>query len=455
MQQPKIHISQHNDEVSEKCEFFKKNKYFSELKTDIDKARARYNLGIPDEFSLTWEAIAGKPDINTLLNNQKSQIVSTYHLDSLSYDLQTLRSNIFELQTKTEGLTASKLLEVEKLWSDVARNSRDILALQGGCDTSVITRIVDLELAVSTLNRNYSNINKETIKQEIISEIQIPDINLDNINNQLSSISQTVSNNSTALTQLSGRVSVLEGKVTALEGNSSDLTDIVNRLNALEAQLATDVVTGIRIGSGISTLNVTDSAGNQTVQIYAIHSKAEPVVITNSVTVNTSNSSVASWDNSLHQIVIGNQGAATLTFTYDEWHATLTVNVTASSQPVVETTYYIGYAPASALLGNEIVGHNEFAVKTNSKTIDISGEHIYKYSGCDLNNGQLASGTYLFFCIPQNKSLQMWFEIANGESEQIYYQAYSNGVMLGDIKYNVYYISPASYGGLSYQFKIN
>lgn len=426
MEQSKIHISTHKDGLHEKpCEFFKVNRYFSELTTDVDKARARYNLGIPDEFSLTWEAIAGKPNIDSLLNDQKSRIVSSYHLDTLAYDLQTIRSNVLELQNITQGLTSAKLLEVEKLWSDVARNSRDILALQGGGDTSLGTRLTAVETSLSSALE------------------------------RIRALENGGSGSTYDDTELSTRIGSLESRVTTLENNQPDMNSILVRLNAIEAQLQTDTITDIRIGTGASTLEVTDSAGNQTVEVYAIHSKIEPVVITNLVTVNTNNASVAYWDTTLHQIVINSAGTATLTFTYDSFTKTLTVNVSSSAQPQTETTYYIGYAPAAALTGGYLVGRSEFAIKNSSGTIDITGDNIYKYSGCDLGNGQLSSNTYLFFCLPQGKSLQHWFEISNSVSTAMSYQTYSNGIMLGDVKYNVYYIKPASYDNLSYQFKIN
>jgi hypothetical protein len=40
------------------------------------------------------------------------------------------------------------------------------------------------------------------------------------------------------------------------------MNSILVRLNAIEAQLQTDTITDIRIGTGASTLEVTDSAGN-------------------------------------------------------------------------------------------------------------------------------------------------------------------------------------------------
>ena len=101
MQQPKIKISQHNAPPDEKCVYFKLNNYFSELQTEIDKARARYNLGIADEYSLTWEAIVGKPDIQSLLDTQKQQIIATYNLGNLSGSLQEIRARILELETRT------------------------------------------------------------------------------------------------------------------------------------------------------------------------------------------------------------------------------------------------------------------------------------------------------------------------------------------------------------------
>ena len=426
MEQSKIHISTHKDGLHEKpCEFFKVNRYFSELTTDVDKARARYNLGIPDEFSLTWEAIAGKPNIDSLLNDQKSRIVSSYHLDTLAYDLQTIRSNVLELQNITQGLTSAKLLEVEKLWSDVARNSRDILALQGGGDTSLGTRLTAVETSLSSALE------------------------------RIRALENGGSGSTYDDTELRTRIGSLESRVTTLENNQPDMNSILVRLNAIEAQLQTDTITDIRIGTGASTLEVTDSAGNQTVEVYAIHSKIEPVVITNLVTVNTNNAAVAYWDTTLHQIVINSAGTATLTFTYDSFIKTLTVNVSSSAQPQIETTYYIGYAPFEAITtANQFVGNSDFAITNITGTIAKTGEELFKYSGVDLLDGRLAADTYLFFCCPSNRTLNTWNEISAGNSQSVQFLRYNAGVVLGNETYKVYYLSPATYNDLSYQFII-
>lgn len=409
MQQPKIKISQHNAPPDEKCVYFKLNNYFSELRTEVDKARARSNLGILSEYANTWENIIGKPDISSLLDTLKQQIVSTYNLGNLAGSLQDIRSRILQLETKTEGIDQNTITDVNKLWSDVARNSRDILALQSGGDTSLITRVASLEEQMANIGGTSATINN------IIT------------------------------------------RLTALENNSgsqTDLTEVWSAIHTLQSAIASDQIESISLSQ--QTLNVDVNAGNQSIIVYAKHSRlTELENVTAQCTCNTSDLRVAYWNNEEDKVVIVGTGRCVLTFSYAGLTTTLSVEVTENGSQTVETTYYISYAPASALINGSIVGSNQFGVKNSSGTIVISGDEINKYSGCDLGNGQLSNGTCLIFCLPQGKSLQSWLEIFNNEPEQVYYQSYSNGIMLGDVKYNVYYITPASYNGLSYKFIIS
>lgn len=56
-------------------QFLQKDKYLSEFKTEVDKARVRENLGIPDEYSYNWGHIRGaienQSDLMAILNTLK------------------------------------------------------------------------------------------------------------------------------------------------------------------------------------------------------------------------------------------------------------------------------------------------------------------------------------------------------------------------------------------------
>lgn len=309
MQQPKIKISQHNAPPDEKCVYFKLNNYFSELKTEIDKARARYNLGIADEYSNTWENIIGKPDIQSLLDTLKQQIVSTYNLGNLAGGLQDIRSRILELETKTQGIDSNTLTDVNKLWSDVARNSRDILALQSGGDTSLVNR-------VSTLEEQMANIG---------------------------GTSTTINNILTRLTALE------QGG-----GSSTDLTEVWSAIHALQSAIASDQIESISLSQ--QTLNVDVNAGNQSIIVYAKHSRlTELENVTAQCTCNTSDLRVAYWNNEEDKVVIVGTGRCVLTFSYAGKTETLSVEVTENgSQPGTNDIFIIGYTTSlNELLSDE------------------------------------------------------------------------------------------------------
>lgn len=349
MQQPKIKISQHNAPPDEKCVYFKLNNYFSELRTEVDKARARSNLGILSEYANTWENIIGKPDISSLLDTLKQQIVSTYNLGNLAGSLQDIRSRILQLETKTEGIDQNTITDVNKLWSDVARNSRDILALQSGGDTSLITRVASLEEQMANIGGTSATINN------IIT------------------------------------------RLTALENNSgsqTDLTEVWSAIHALQSAIASDQIESISLSQ--QTLNVDVNAGNQSIIVYAKHSRlTELENVTAQCTCNTSDLRVAYWNNEEDKVVIVGTGRCVLTFSYAGLTATLSVEVTENgSQPIGNDIFLIGYATSL----NEILSDEKYR-KTQLNSIAWNSTNIPKQ-----NESIEGNSVNLYIAIPQKYS---------------------------------------------------
>lgn len=311
MQQPKIHISQHNAPPSEKCEYFKVKNYFSELHSDIDKARARFNLGIPDEFSLTWEAITGKPDITVLLNNQKSSIVSQYKLDSLSYDLDTLRSRVLQVENKTASLNSDTLTDLLQLYVDVARNTKDIAALQGGGDTTLAMRVQALENTVSNIGQSYSSHDLDQMEDDI-EYLKTHQVAIDT-------------------TEIENNISALQAANTLLE----------SRLAALESAVGNNQL--VSLTASQSTISVDTTGITQRITITATYTKIKDQDVTSSCEVNSSNPNIATWDDVNNVIQIISEGNTTMTFNYGGKSVSVSIKVGSQEQP--QTTYsYIGYA---------------------------------------------------------------------------------------------------------------
>jgi len=131
------------------------------------------------------------------------------------------------------------------------------------------------------------------------------------------------------------------------------------------------------------------------------------------------------------------------------------INIITATEEVL--TYYIGYAKAEDLLNGNVVGNSLFAVGSSSNTITLTGEGIKKYTGCDLGDGQLASGACFFFCCLSSKTLTEWHEETNGLNDNhiVSFNEYSDGIDLGNEHYKVYYINTLRYGNITYSFRIN
>lgn len=141
-----------------------KSNYLGEFRTQLEKAKARKNLGIGDEFSLTWGNITGhvedNKDLITFIENQwKYEYVSPYiqqeiknvkqALDYALYYVSTYEANdeaVHNLSQKFDTLTSHVNEVQEQLQNNINLNS---------------TRISDIQNNIQSINNLISDINED------------------------------------------------------------------------------------------------------------------------------------------------------------------------------------------------------------------------------------------------------------------------------------------------------
>lgn len=141
-----------------------KSNYLGEFRTQLEKAKARKNLGIGDEFLLTWGNITGhvedNKDLITFIENQwKYEYVSPYiqqeiknvkqALDYALYYVSTYEANdeaVHNLSQKFDTLTSHVDEVQEQLQNNINLNS---------------TRISDIQNNIQSINNLISDINED------------------------------------------------------------------------------------------------------------------------------------------------------------------------------------------------------------------------------------------------------------------------------------------------------
>ena len=141
-----------------------KSNYLGEFRTQLEKAKARKNLGIGDEFLLTWGNITGRiednKDLTAFIEDQwKYEYVSPHiqqeiknvkqALDYALYYVSTYEANdeaVHNLSQKFDTLT-SHINEVQE-------------QLQNNIDTNS-TSITSIEKNIQSINKSISDINKD------------------------------------------------------------------------------------------------------------------------------------------------------------------------------------------------------------------------------------------------------------------------------------------------------
>ena len=141
-----------------------KSNYLGEFRTQLEKAKARKNLGIGDEFLLTWGNITGhvedNKDLIAFIENQwKYEYVSPYiqqeiknvkqALDYALYYVSTYEANdeaVHNLSQKFDTLTSHVNEVQEQLQNNINLNS---------------TRISDIQNNIQSINNLISDINED------------------------------------------------------------------------------------------------------------------------------------------------------------------------------------------------------------------------------------------------------------------------------------------------------
>lgn len=161
-----------------------KSNYLGEFRTQLEKAKARKNLGIGDEFLLTWGNITGhvedNKDLITFIENQwKYEYVSPYiqqeiknvkqALDYALYYVSTYEANdeaVHNLSQKFDTLTSHVDEVQEQLQNNINLNSSSISDIQNNIQ-SINNLISDINEDLKTINvdENIYNWVKQNLEQ--------------------------------------------------------------------------------------------------------------------------------------------------------------------------------------------------------------------------------------------------------------------------------------------------
>ena len=323
MRQPTVYTSPGE---RPKFNFLLTENYLSEFRSEIDKARVRQNLGIPDNYNLYWGNIKG---------NIRNQLDLISLLDK-DLGLSQINANIHNLQAY------------------VLNHEAYIKALGD------VTEISNL---VTDIRQNATDISNLTLKV-----------------NQLMNGSNTGSGGGTPsypTTDYSQDINTLKSKVNGLE---SKMPEVESKVIALESRIATleSTVNGpvlTRIYASQTSISIT-TEGNSNIAIYAEYSNNSSVEITNSCTVSFSNNSIANYSNGI--ITPRTEGYTKITFTYNgkTCEVELTVTNTQSETPIYPQ--YIGFATSPS----QIFENTTFKVDNISG--DWSGKNIHTYGTTDI-----------------------------------------------------------------------
>ena len=161
-----------------------KSNYLGEFRTQLEKAKARKNLGIGDEFLLTWGNITGRiednKDLITFIEEQwKYEYVSPYiqqeiknvkqALDYALYYVSTYEANdqaVNKLSQKFDTLTSHVDDVREQLQNNINLNSTSISDIQNNIQ-SINDLISDINEDLKTINvdENIYNWVKQNLEQ--------------------------------------------------------------------------------------------------------------------------------------------------------------------------------------------------------------------------------------------------------------------------------------------------
>ena len=231
-----------------KFDFLQTNNYLSEFKSEVDKARVRENLGIPDEYTLYWGNMKGN------IANQEDliQLISELHQginNTFSVQITTLQDNVASLlsnQLRQNNEIASCLQvtedlrpylerlsgitrELDALRTDVAQNATAISMLGGGEDI-----FINLPDKITTVQERINELSGQIAANTARSNTNTSDI---------AAVRTQVNLNSTNITALQaqiariGDLTNITGVAAQVEANTAQIGNLSTRCNTLDSLL--------------------------------------------------------------------------------------------------------------------------------------------------------------------------------------------------------------------------
>ena len=143
-----------------------KSNYLGEFRTQLEKAKARRNLGIGDEYTLTWGNITGhiedNHDLTQFIENQwKYEYVSPYIQQEIHNVKQALDYALYYVSTYEANDQAVQ--ELSRQFDLLTQHVNGVQEqLQGGIDQNSQS-IGQIQQAIQTINQSISDINEALI----------------------------------------------------------------------------------------------------------------------------------------------------------------------------------------------------------------------------------------------------------------------------------------------------
>lgn len=351
MQQQNIHVAP--GEPPAKFDFLRVTNFLGEFRTEVDKARARFNLGIPDEYNFNWGNIKGsvtdQPDLVNVFTQQKNDYTEKYQdalsrISTINESINTLNQSVLNIRTIIDN---SQLSDLQTLVNTLQTSFTDYQQ-----------RLLNLTINVAQNSTDIAALAGNSGGSSIINQI-----------NSLTTRVQALENN-----QGSGGSNNYESRIAALEN--------AIKINQLNSEL---LISGITNNSYIAVQNITQPLPVRVLAQYSNLSGYKDV--TEICTCSTQNSNIASWDDEHNKIIFGSTtGTTTLTFSF--LTASVEVEITVSETGEVTTEYeqYVGYGESYT----DVLG------KTNCKRGSVAGT----FHGSPI--GQINDMYGLWACVEAN-----------------------------------------------------
>ena len=382
-------------------QYLQVNNYLGEFKSEVDKARVRENLGIPDEYSYNWGHIKGN------IQNQSDLMAILNQLTKKQSSLESQLLGVSSIVNQLAGTGEQDQITVNQLYSqfldlkiNVAQNSTDITSLITGGDTTLSTQV----------SANLNNIN--LLKDRVQALENRPQVD------------QTLSNRVTALENRVDHDTIYDD--TAIQASINNLN---SRVEQLQREIGSNTL--IRLKTAITTYNdLTPTAEDIPISIVAEYSQMKDKDVTELCETSSSNRNIAIFNAETKKIEIldgiEETSSVSITFTYGEQSIIITLNIVVEEeQPVIQYKQYVGWA------------NNEGQVKLNSS---FECDSIAKTWGVD--TPKMGSGDIWYFIIYTTQNLK------NVKNSFVTYNP--DDIKLGQdtlngITYNVYKIGPTLY----------